>query len=207
MNRKNSAVRVLAAIILLVMVGGCASKPKYTGFLSDYSKLEPASETSLRYIAPGNPLAKYNAFIIEPVVLRLYAERQGELAGDKDLPQLSLYFRGAIVEALADRYQIVSAAGPGVARLRVAITDLKKSTPALNVLPQTKLTGLGLGGATMEAELLDSQSNQQIAAVVESQVGNRLSLSGLSAWGDAKEIMDEWAKRTRKRLDEARDKK
>jgi hypothetical protein len=91
-----------------------------------------------------------------------------------------------------------------VARFRLAITDLDKSSPVLNAIPQTKLVGTGLGGASMEGELLDSVTGEQIAAVVQSQVGKRLSLEGLSKWGDAKAVIDDWAETFVERLDEAR---
>ena len=103
----------------------------------------------------------------------------------------------------ADRYEIVSTPGPGVARMRCAITNLKKSEPALNVLPQTKLTGVGLGQASAEFELVDSQTDTQLAAAIISQAGSRFSLSGLSAWGDVEAVMKDWAKRIWMRVDEA----
>jgi hypothetical protein len=109
----------------------------------------------------------------------------------------------AIVSAISDRYSIVYRPGPGVARIRIAITDLKKSKIVQNIWPGSKLAGTGLGGASLEAELVDSRDGTQIGAVVESQLGERLSLDGLSTWGDAKAIMDGWAKRLRERLDEA----
>lgn len=87
--------------------------------------------------------------------------------------------------------------------MSIAVTDIESSTPALNVLPQTRLSGTGLGGASMEAELLDSQTGEQIGALVEGQKGSRVSLAGLEKWGDAKSVMDDWAERFRKRLDEA----
>ena len=55
----------------------------------------------------------------------------------------------------------------------------------------------------MEAEMIDSQTGRQIVAVVESQIGKRLSLAGISTWGDAKAVMDDWVNRLRKHLDEA----
>ena len=55
----------------------------------------------------------------------------------------------------------------------------------------------------MEAEMIDSQTGRQIVAVVESQIGKRLSLAGINTWGDAKAVMDDWAHRLRERLDEA----
>ena len=95
------------------------------------------------------------------------------------------------------------ASPPGVARIRIAVTDIKKGTPALNVLPQTKLTGLGLGGASMEAELVDAKTGAQIAGVVQTGRGSVVSLSGLSSSGDAKAVMQGWVKRFQKTLDEA----
>lgn len=69
--------------------------------------------------------------------------------------------------------------------------------------PQTRLIGAGLGGASMEAEMVDSQTGRQIGAVVESQLGKRLSMAGIRTWGDAKQVMDDWAKKLKKRLDDA----
>jgi hypothetical protein len=65
------------------------------------------------------------------------------------------------------------------------------------------MTGLGIGGASMEAEVIDSQTGEQIGAVIQSQKGKRISMSGLKKWGDAKAVMDDWVKRFRKLLDEA----
>ena len=56
---------------------------------------------------------------------------------------------------------------------------------------------------SMEGEVIDSQTGEQIGAVIQTQKGSRLSLAGVKKWGDAKAVMDEWAKRFRKRLDEA----
>ena len=55
----------------------------------------------------------------------------------------------------------------------------------------------------MEAEAVDTGTGEQIAAVIQAQQGNRLSLDGLKKWSSAKSVMDDWAKRFRKRLDEA----
>ena len=87
-------------------------------------------------------------------------------------------------------FNLVSDPGPGVARIRVALTDLKKGTPALNVIPQTKLTGLGLGQASWRrSEVVDSQTGKQFLAGIISQTGSRFSLSGLSSWGDVEAVM------------------
>jgi hypothetical protein len=73
----------------------------------------------------------------------------------------------------------------------------------MSVVPTANIIGIGLGGASMEAEVVDSLTGEQIGAVIESQKGKRLSLKGLSKWGDAKAVMNGWAKRFKERLDEA----
>jgi len=200
----NNALKIVVVVMIgfvLTMSTGCAKKHKKTGFLSDYSHLEP-DDGSLRYVDMKR-LGSYDRFILEPVVVRLYGTPQGSRPDPEIRRELANYLQNAIVNAIRDRYKTVSHSGPGIARIRVAITDIDKSTPAMNVLPQTKMTGLGIGGASMEGELLDSRTGEQIGAVIQSQKGKRISLSGLKKWGDAKAVMDDWAKRFRKRLDEA----
>ena len=202
--KKISLVMILAVGIMFAQCGCTAQRAKKTGYLSDYSKLEAQSDVSFRYLAPGNLLRDYSNFIIDPVVIHFHArsEAEGKLK-ENEISDLKNYMHNALVTAIEARYEIVYRPGPGTARVRVAITDLKKSGIIQNILPIGKAVGSGLGGASLEAELLDSQTGTQIAALVESQLGNRLSLDGYSTWGDAKAIMNDWAKRFRKRIDEA----
>lgn len=186
---------------LAAVVAGCASAPNTTGFLSDYSRLEPDGSKRLAFV--DSSVRQYSKFIIERVVVRFHDPAKEEKVDSETVAELRTYMEDAIGKAISERYAMVSQPGPGVARLRVALTDLDKSTPALNVLPQTKVTGLGVGGAAMEAELLDSRTGVQIAAVVQKKKGAMLSFSGMKKWGDAKAVMDAWAKRYRERLDEA----
>ncbi len=65
-----------------------------------------------------------------------------------------------------------------------------------------KLSGVGLGGASMEAEAIDSQSGERVLAVIDSQMGNRLSIvPGLDPLGHAKQVIRRWVKRFVKRMD------
>ncbi len=88
--------------------------------------------------------------------------------------------------------------------VRIAITDIEETTPMMNIHPATKLSGLGLGGASMEAEAIDTASDERIAAIVDSQQGSRLSMTaGLSKFGHAKQVIDMWVERFLKRIDVA----
>ena len=113
-----------------------------------------------------------------------------------------------IVETLEQGYRVVSSPGKGVARLRVALTHIDKTNPALNIHPGTKLSGAGLGGAGMEAELVDSVTGETIGSVIDFQMGSRLSLTaGLTWFGHAQAVMENWAEDLRKFIDKAHGKK
>lgn len=196
-------VRSVATFLAATLaVSSCSRPPQETGFLSTYKNLQPVSSTCLRYIEPEKDLRKYNKFIIDPIIVKLYNSSSETEVSAKDIQHLTDFLFQQLSQVLTSKYTIVTQPGPDVARLRIAITDIKPSTPALNVLPQTKLLGLGLGELSVEAEIVDSTTGTQLAAIVESDEGSRLSTAGLSRWGDVEEIMRQWASRLKKRIDE-----
>jgi hypothetical protein len=202
---KETTVLMVVAIGLMLIQSGCGSEgPAQTGFLTDYSRLREESDTSLRYINE-RALAKYSSFIVDRVEVHFHsgAKSKGKLT-EQQISDLTNYMHAKIVKAVEDSgnrvaYQPVA----GVARIRVALTDINKSSAA-SLLPQAKLVaGAGIGGASMEAEIVDSMTGEQIGAVVESRKGSRMPFADLGKWDAAKGVMNDWAKRLQKRLDEA----
>ncbi len=183
-----------------LLISGCGgtTETARTGFLKDYSKLQPHPEIEgrFRYINPKLNLGNYSKFIVAPVVLSLSKEGKEREIDQEDLDEQVTFFHGKILEELGKGgYQIVNHPGKGVARVRVAITDIDKTNPALNINPGMKLTGAGLGGSGMEAELVDSVTNEIIGSVIDFQMGSRLSLTaGLTWFGHAQAVMEDWRK-------------
>ncbi len=212
MNRKFH-ITLLALFIGLVplWISGCGTtETARTGFLKDYSKLKahPDSDGRFRYINPKMNVGDYSKFIVDPVVLQLSKEGKEEEIDQEDLNEQVTFFHGKILEELGKDYQIVNKPGKGVARIRVAITHIDKTNPALNIHPGTKLTGAGLGGAGMEGEMVDSVTGETIGSVIDFQMGSRLSLvAGLTWFGHAQAVMEDWAEDIRKFIDKAHGKK
>jgi hypothetical protein len=201
MNR--TALLTVLALGLMVMFCGCSAQMGgKTGFLSDYSRLKVYSDVSYRYVGPN--IGRYSKFMVDPVKTHFHTGSKASEIPEETLGDLRNYMYVAVVNAVSERYPITHWPGPGIARIRIAITDLKKSKILQNIHPASKLMGSGLGGASIEMEVIDSETGLQLGAGVESQLGNRFSLDGVSTWGDAKSVMDDWAKRIRARLDEAR---
>jgi len=198
------------SLVLFSLLVGCTGTPKvgYSGFLRDYSQLKPHPEVegAMAYENPAKSLKQYNKFIIDPVLVHFSPEAGGTAIAPEDLKELTDYFRNGLVKGLSQsgRYQVVNAPGPGVLRLRVAVTDIKKTTPVANIHPAMKMSGIGLGGAAMEAEAVDAASGERVAAVVDAQSGGRLNpVAGLKTYGHAEQVMDGWIERFIKRLDKA----
>ncbi len=193
-------IAILLNILAVIVLTGCSqSNLTKTGFISDYSKLQKETDSSLRYV---NEVAikRYSAFIVDPVQARL-GTAKSEL-NPQQLTDLQNYMHTKIVQAVrVSGKRVVHQPGPGVARVRVALTDLEK-TGAINMLPQASLVGAGVGGASMEAEIVDSVSGTQLGAVIESKEGSRMPFSNLGDWTAAKGVMDSWAQRFQKRLSE-----
>jgi len=185
------------------VVSACATidEPEQTGFLSDYSKLERTDEGQWRYLS--GKVSNYSKFYIEPVSDLMSPANREEFSAE-NIAELKEHFVTEVTAALTkdDSYEVVSEPGPGVASIRLAITEIDASIAALNITIYTKATGAGLGGIAAEGELVDSVSGEQLGAAVRWGAGSRVLRAGLSKLGDAKLVIDRWADQLRKRVDQ-----
>jgi hypothetical protein len=123
---------------------------------------------------------------------------------DKQVADLTSYTNMKIREAVEKAgKKIVYQPAADVARIRIALTDMEKAS-MVTILPQASLLGVGIGGASMEAEVVDSITGEQIGAVVESGKGSRIPFTNLGDLSSAKHVIDGWTDRFQKRLEEAK---
>ena len=195
---------LLAIQFLLCACAASVSETDHSGFFSDYSKLERIDDSALRFV--DETAGQYSSFIIEPVVIAFRQLPDEQVFTDEELSELAAYYEDAVIEALSkgDGYPIVNSPGPGVARMRIGITDVKETIGILNISIYTKITGLGLGGASFEGEIVDSVSGKQLAAAVRWGTGSRILKAGITHMGDAKIAIKRWAKDLRAQIDAAR---
>jgi hypothetical protein len=189
--------------------------------MGDYSQLRKGEgdQAQLVYFKPGVNWASYNKIMIEPI--KAYAVLGNPLAKmpREQLNALAGYLYSTLREQLSKDYQIVDAAGPGVLRLRVAITEAGAGKPIMGVVssltpPGIALStlktvatgqGTGTGSARLEMEMLDSQTKMRLAAAVDAQSGNKRDFFGnFNKWDDAQDAFDGWAAQLSQRLTELR---
>ncbi len=188
------------SLLAPVMVAGCATTPAPTGFLSDYSKLEDVKSGWMRYVSPK--MKDYSSFMIDLVEIRV----QRDVLDARKRAEVARHMRDALTQVLRENdYTLATEAGVGTGRLCVAITDIQDSKCYLNLYPAAKITGAGKGGASMEAEIIDSVTGEQLAAVIRRGQGKQFELSPFSTVNDIKAVIDQWAEATSEHLKELRE--
>jgi len=223
------ALTALGMSLAASLLSGCTStfqarKAPPSGFLGDYSQLRPGQgdEALLVYVNPQAQFKKYDKVMLDPV--RVYASQGGALAKlpKEELQNLVNYLDATLREHLKANYAIVNAPGPGVMRLRVAITEAKGSRVVLDtissVLPygmalsglKTVVTGSGtsVGRVGGEFEAVDSVSGQRLTAAVDARIGRKYTgkFDKFNKWHAAQDAFDYWAERLQTRLREERGK-
>lgn len=120
-----------AALALVACGGGGLTDSQKSGFLTstEYNRLQkidsPAPGVEVyRYISPGFNRSDWKGLMIDPVVLFQTALKN---EGKKGLTEETIYQTRVLIDnelraKVASRFNVVDKAGPGIARLSVAIT-------------------------------------------------------------------------------------
>lgn len=198
---------------------GCAAAPKSapSGFLGSYPQFQPGPSDGLDQVSikPGTDLSKYHRIMLDEVQFFLNKDAAEHGIQVSELKELSDTFHRAVFEALGTAYPLVTEPGKDVMRVRLALTNIEPSNPALSGITTVLPVGLaisvvnkgasgahtGVGGASMEVEFLDSMTSERLVAGIDTFNGSKMS--GFSKLGATKEAFAFWAKRLRITLDKA----
>lgn len=209
----------LVIVLAGFFLSGCAAAPKDapTGFLKEYPQFQPGPTEGIDqiYTKPGMDLKKYKRVMLDEAQFYLKKDAASQGLQASELKELSDTFHRAVFEALGTAYPLVTEPGPDVLRIRLAVTNVETSNPAMSGITTVLPIGLavsvakkattgghtGVGGASMEVEFLDSTTNERLAAGVDTFNGSKMS--GFSKLGATKEAFEFWAKRLRVTLDNA----
>jgi hypothetical protein len=207
------ATTCLLGSIALSSTVWAADAARYSGFIDSYPKLEldPRGGGGQLYIKPGANLGSYHKIMIEPIEIWMADASKYKGFSPDDLKAITDEFYRILLTNLEPDYPVVSRPGKGVLVLRLAITDVyakKKKRGLLGYTPIGAVAGAATGAyrkvklndATIEAELLDAGSQDQLAVLVD-----KLSVSkggaDQTSWDDISKGLDYYAKRLRARLD------
>jgi hypothetical protein len=168
---------------------GALAQPPWTGetFLSNYSQLKPEpSKTGqdFNYIASGAEakLARITAVMVDEPEVSISPQSPYTGAKPDDLKAITELVRTSVGDRLtAWGYKVVDQPGPGVLYVRLGLTDLqlkKKKRKLLAYTPigfvvnaavkatQDMMEKIDILNLTMQAEVTDSVTDQELGAVV-----------------------------------------
>lgn len=217
-----AVVAVGLGLFLVAFTVSCATtSPGASTFLGPYAKdLQPGPEggVKMRWLKPGVDFSKYDKLMVDSVVFYFAEDSEDKAIDPEKMKELADIFNLEFVQRVKQKYPIVAEPGPGVARIRVAITNLKLvSTGAGALSTVTSVTPIGLGvnlvkrgttgtwvGSGMtgaEMMVLDTVTNDVIAvAADERAAGFTERYTELTV---VKEAFRFWAERITTFLDEA----
>lgn len=192
--RKPSVAALLAVSVL--MLNGCTShvadKQQYSGFLGDYSQLQPTESASgqptLRWISPDYQSSQYKDVLYTPLVYYPAAHptaRVSQQTLDEVLSYTDIQLKGAI----ATRRLLTNQATPHTLKVRAAITAVSAENEGVQfyeVVPVAAVvasTMAASGHRTQNSELFleieasDAVTGKPLIRVVRKAFGKTVSNS------------------------------
>lgn len=222
MRHKRMGAFPLTVFLTVVACGSAFSQDiQYSDFLTDYSKLQRSSDQYMghSYLVEGaeGRITNYTAVIIDQPEIFIAPNSKYKGMKPDDMKALADAFRTSMSQALAQDFMIVEQAGPNVLYVRFALSNLqlkKKKKGLLSYTPVGFVAGaaksaltsditkkIDLKGLTMEMEVLDSDSEQQLAAAVEVRSGSK---EEPASWAELEALIAVYSQRMRCTLDNAR---
>jgi hypothetical protein len=219
MNEKQMHfVKLVFFLVLAIALTSCAELPSQSGFLNGhYKDMQPGPEggVKMRWIKPGVDFSRYNKVMLDSVVFSFADDSEYKGIDPEQLKELSDACNLAIVNALKDKYPIVSEPGPDVVRLKIALTGIKQSRPVFSGVTSIVPIGLGIsvikkgaagswtGSGATNAELLiiDPTTNTVIGAAQDERTAG--FTERFTKYGSAEEAFKFWAERIRTFMDQA----
>lgn len=227
---KTELIAVVLALAVTAGCGGPAGTPErmtdtsinsgghHSGFLSDYSKLRPlpGHEGTLLYVDHSVNLRPYARIVVDPLQIFLTENLDYRGVQPEVLQRMTDTFRTGFQKAMQPDYQLVDAGGPGVLRIRLAITNVHPTQLPLkpsDFIPIKAVINAGRAAAgaspriielSAEMEVLDPNGRVVLAGVSTRKGDHTLAQGDTITWAELRPILESWAGNFRQRLNEAR---
>jgi hypothetical protein len=217
-NKTSLKIIVVLAALMTVEVSAAESD---SGFLDVYDKLEPISGSDARiYTAPGayENFKNYKAVMIDQPEFIIAKDSKYRGVKPDDAKAVADTMRKSMTDQVSKTMKVVDEAGAGVLYIRMAASNIhlaKKKRGLLGYTPAGFIVGSAtaagqemqqkilLQNMTLEMEVLDSQTQSVLAAVVDVIDASELKKASES-WTREHTVMEYWATRFHCRLENSR---
>jgi hypothetical protein len=191
--------RMAAAATLgpLLVLGACASDQPMPQSQSGapMAREDAMGRPAMVYRSPNLNARKYTKYMIDPVAIYRGTDTEWAGASQADIQELAAFLRSELVRALGDRYAIVTAAGPDVARLKLTLAGLEGNTAV--VAPVSRVLPVGA------VANIYNQANQTMISFVQKRGPDALDFGATLSNRDAhRAAVTSFADAFRKRVDQ-----
>jgi hypothetical protein len=197
---------------------GGSNVPNPSGFLKDYSSLEPVAGREGRYSwsVPEAELGAYKTFLLPP--MEAWIDRDAQYRGlpSDVVERLAATYQSSFRQVLAPEYPVVDKPGAGVAACRFALTGLTPERPAMtpvdvlpikaifNVVRTASGTSSKVARISAELECSDSLSGRLLLQAVVTGAGDhKFAENEPIRWADVEPVLKGWASDFKQRFNAA----
>ncbi|OGU19857.1 MAG: hypothetical protein A2580_15300 [Hydrogenophilales bacterium RIFOXYD1_FULL_62_11] len=186
MNKAVKLVSMVALLASFTLASAGTALAEDSGYLGDYSALkevkDAAGDKVMRYVNPKLKPGTYTAVMIDPT--QYYpSPKPSEQVSSYTLTDISNYLDKGLRDKLGAKLTIASEPGPGVLRIRPAITAVAPQTVGLKpyqLIPVafvvSSVKGRGKEASIqVEVDVVDSVSGERMGASVRKGVGAKLA--------------------------------
>jgi len=201
---------IVALGFIMTTLAEAAQDIPYSGFFGNqtvYEQLQPGPKggAKMRWMKQGIDTLKYKRFMVDSVIFFLADNADYKGIDPQEMKELCDTFNKEIAEAFRNKYEIVSEPGPDVARLSIAITNIRPSKPGVSAVTSIIPVGLGVSllkkGATggwsgsgqtcVEVMVFDSMTNEILILAVDQQKAE--FEDRFTKWGSANDAFKFWS--------------
>jgi hypothetical protein len=202
--KRSLGIMLVGAALVAVPVTNAVAQD--SGFMKDYSKLKMVkdSEGVERRVWISEKLTRenYKAVLLEPVTF-YPKEQPNEQVSLSALNDIRAYIDAALRETVTASLPTAPAAGPGIARVRVALTaaSVNKDLKAYQLIPVAFVFTMAkrAAGATeypvklyVEAEITDSVTGEVLSQMVREAQGIQVKGNEQVTLAMARPYIDRW---------------
>lgn len=171
---QTSLQRAAVALVVVIVLAGCANLPLHTP--PDFPRLtvDPADENTLVFKAANMNVGRFRKVYVEPVHMLTRVAGESKEVTNAEALELASYARQQFARELGKQFKVVSSPAYDVLRLRFTITDLQPTSAAQVVMlvpPFAMINMLSprsafIGSITMAGELFEGNATVPSAAFV-----------------------------------------
>ena len=218
-----SRTPIVVLVGALLLAPALAAQSLRSPFIDPMPALEasPVVQGALRWQSDGADFAGYDKVMLDRVQFFLAEDAAYKGIDPAELAAVGASLLVRVTEALEPDYPVVDTAGPGVLRLRIALTEVRieeteAEKPAkgifgftpigftVNTISASAARDTDLSGARLEVEALDGASGARIGVFVDPEPAERVE--GDKSWETMQKAFAYYAGRLRMRFDADRGK-